>query len=304
MQPDNRETGSSLQPQTPTPAAPTDNPSIHKTVLQPLSSEDDIRREAESHVPPTHPPVPQQPATNEGAPVGSTDLNVNAQHPPVVIPPLPGSAVETSSPKHKSPWLKRIVITLLLLATIVGGVIAWALFTASSYSVKESDLIEERAEATTYLRPKQWVAHNNGFGDGRSAGGKSSSMIVVKVSPSEPRLINASPELLALARQQTESSLTDERVREMLMPERDNACTSVPEIKRSSDVSSVDGMSGLYLIDALCERKDGRFTIKIRVYLGNADGRLRVVMVGAGESIWKLNSATYDQMLTSVKVTP
>ena len=114
MQPDNQETDSSLQPQTPAPAplpvALADNPSIHKTVLQPLSSEDDIRREAESHVPPTHPTVPQQPGTHEGALVESTDPNLDTQRPPVVIPPLPGRAVETPPPKRKSPWLKRIGI--------------------------------------------------------------------------------------------------------------------------------------------------------------------------------------------------
>ncbi len=301
MQPNNQEPEPTAQPEipTPTPAQPNASTSGGLT-LQPLSSEEDIRREIAENTPQQSPvqssastDSPESESQNVPSPTGQASA-------PVVIPPLP-SKVPTPPEKHKSPWLKRILVTVLLLILAGGAVLTWAFFTVSSYTVKESDLIDEKAEATTYLRPKQWTVTGKGFGDGLGKDGKSSSVMLVNVSPVVSQLVNASPELQNLAKQQAESSLSDEKLRDM-MSGGTYPCTSVPEIKRGSDLASIPEMDSLMSIDASCEREDGHFMFKMKIYLGKPDGRLRVMGLGAGAALWDTNGAVYEKILGSMRI--
>lgn len=306
VQPNNQDTQDAEVPVQPEPirSESLSGSSMYRS-LQPLSSEAAILKEAESNKPKPRPvaPLPEHHVGDVGGELFEAHLNAHPVPMYDSTTPLPVEqrVFEPASPAKQAFHPKKLIGIFVIILFSIGGFAAFYVINVASFTVSEGDLVEQKADFTTYSRPKQWVQLDRGFGDGRSDDGKSSSLVSVTVSPVEPALINPSDRMLKELRELVKNTVTEQRFVET-MQKSDKPCTAPPKVQIDASLASVGSLEGLSQFNVSCERQDGKFTLKMRLYLGTTDGRVRTIVVGSTDSLWKQNGAVYEKILDSVKI--
>ncbi|MDN5274671.1 MAG: hypothetical protein JWP06_572 [Candidatus Saccharibacteria bacterium] len=306
---------------------PTPDPVPQQTVtsaqriIQPLSSEAEIRASvvAPPHqaVPPdgSHSDIPtgivQQPdeiaAESESYYNGSTLITEPLNHSHLQSNPYQAHSTLQSvlipTPRKK----RRIILPVSLLVVIIGIAGAAFLFQELGH-VTVGNLVEEKVQNTTYLRPKQWqvlTLSTSSYGDKLGSGNKSSALVALNVSQTQsPTLATASEFTLELLRAEVLHKLSDESI-ESAFQSGPGACASKIALQKETDTSSTSTSVGLYKLTATCDRNvnGDKYIMKMRGIAGH-DGHLRTIALMAVQSSWDKNHEAYDKIVESLNQTP
>jgi hypothetical protein len=279
-------------------------------MIQPLSSEDDIRKAAEAAR--AEQPAPSQ-AVNQASP--STPTNTSSVEPTnvyeqsnLVTEPIRRSSqvaqpqFQVASPQPSSQSAKSskgifIVVGLIIVAALAIG----AYFFLFNNKIAVSDLVQETFQQTTFLRPKQWssTGSEGGFGDLKGKSGKSSAAVSVKESQQASPVSGASDAMYDQLRTQLVNQASVAAI-EPAFRNTGEACKSDITLKAEPDVKKTKTAIGLSTLVGSCTREDGDFTIKIRTVAGISDGQIRAIALGARNVDWDTNSEAFQAILDSV----
>jgi hypothetical protein len=277
-------------------------------MIQPLSSEDDIRKAAE--VARAEQPAPSQtanPSTSINAGAKATDAYEKSN---LVTEPIrrPSQAVQRSFQATPSPQPPAQNTKSGKGIFIVVGLIVVAALAASTYfflfnnKIAVSDLVQETVQQTTFLRPKQWKPTGSAdgiFGDLKAQGGKSSALVSVKESQQASPLAGASDAMYDQLRTQLLSQSSVASI-EPAFRNSGEACKSDITFKIEQDTKKTKTAIGLTTMTGTCTREDGDFMVKIHTVAGVSDGRVRVIALGARNVDWNTNSEAFQAILDSV----
>ena len=303
-----------MQPNNPDSRQPVEGqtPSIQPTgrMIQPLSSEDDIRKAAETAR--VEQPAPNQ-AVNPASPPAPTYASVeptNAYESNLVTEPIhrsPQAAQPsfqtTPSPQPPTQNTKRgkgifIAVGLIIVAALAGG----AYFFLFNNKIAVSDLVQETVQQTTFLRPKQWKSagsENGIFGDLKAKDGKSSALVSVKESQQASPLAGASDAMYDQLRTQLMSQSSVASI-EPAFRNSSQTCKSDIAFKIEQDTKKTKTAIGLTTMSGSCTREDGSFTVKIHTIAGATDGRIRAIALGARGADWDTSGEAFQVILDSV----
>lgn len=263
-------------------------------VIQPLSSEDDIRREALSNAPATvgNSDTQKQAEAAQDDPYPSTLITEPIRRPMGQPPNLHTSQ---ATPTPETPKRKRRVLP------IVGALLFVLLASAGYYyffwnRVTVADLVEETTQNTTYLRPKQWQNLGLGtssYGNMQGANGKSTA--VVAITTAQSSVGNTSDATVKALRTLFLSTLTSATL-------KNNNISCVPDNdpQKEADTSSTPTTIGIFRLTATCKKDGGTFIMKMHGVLGY-DGRVRIVLLLATTSDWNKSKEAFDKILNSVQ---
>lgn len=303
MQPDDQNSGQPNQPIQPVQNLSAGSLSASRTI-QPLSSEDDIRKEVEA----TRPQTPTQPE-----PVSQTDTPINSSSvesadtytgslitEPIHRQPQVAQSqfqVSTSQPQLES----RKIIPILAGLIVVGALAAGAYFFLFNSKIQVSDLVQATSQQTTYLRPRQWraVGTDGTYGDLKGANNKSTAVVAIKESEVMTSYTGASDAVYEQVRTQLMSQISVSAI----APTFQNSgvpCKSDITFKKEPDSKKTKNATGLFLMSGTCTREDGEFTVKIRSVVGISDSRLRAVIVAARNIDWNNSGEAFQAVLDSV----
>jgi flagellar basal body-associated protein FliL len=292
----------------PTEDQPQNGSSMNRTI-QPLSSEDDIRKavEATRIVPPTSNQTVNQ--TDVTTPANSLEPTNTYEPSTLITEPLhrPPQATQPQfhvtspqSPPQNKKGGKAIYIVVGLI--IVAALAIGAYFFLFSNKIGVSDLVQETVQQTTYLRPKQWHpvgADVGGWGDLKAENGKSSASVLVKESQQASPLAGASDAIYEQLRTQLVNQAPAAAV-EAALKNSSEVCKTDMAFKAETDTKKTKTAIGLITMIGSCTRKDGEFTLKIHIVAGISDGQIRVIALGARNVDWDKNSEAFQAILDSV----
>jgi flagellar basal body-associated protein FliL len=301
-----------MQPNNPDSDQPTEdqpqNGSSMNRTIQPLSSEDDIRKAVEAaraEQPAPNPTGRQADASTTAGNVEPTNtyeqstlITEPIRQPPQPVRPQFQAASPQSSPQNKkSSKAIFIVVGLIIAAALAIG----AYFFLFSSKIVVSDLVQETVQQTTYLRPKQWspLGSEKGFGDLKGKNGKSSAVVSVKESSQASPLVGASDAMYDQLRTQLVNQASVTAIESAF---RDNGeiCKTGIKFKAEPDTKKTKTAIGLMTMIGSCTREDGGFTLKIHAVAGISDGQIRVIALGARNVDWDKNSEAFQAILDSV----
>jgi flagellar basal body-associated protein FliL len=195
-----------MQPNNPDSKQPAENPApgVQPTgrMIQPLSSEDEIRRAAETAR--AEQPTPSQTTDQSGTPSVATNsgyTNAYDQNTLVTEPirrptQVPQPQFKVASPEQSSQTnnkvSKGIFVVIGLIVIVALGIGAY--FFLFSNKIAVSDLVQETVQQTTFLRPKQWspTGSEGGFGDLKGENGRSLSAMTAKESQQMSPIVGTS----------------------------------------------------------------------------------------------------------------
>jgi hypothetical protein len=302
-----------MQPNSPDSDQPTEdqaqNGSSMNRTIQPLSSEEDIRKAVETTR--VVPPVSNQTVNQTGAPTPasnaeptntyeqSTLITEPIRRPPQVArPQFQTTSPEPPSQNNKSKKALFIVAGLIIVAALAIG----AYFFLFNNKIAVGDLVQETLQQTTYKRPKQWhpvSTDGAGWGDLKAENGKSLASVFVKELQQATPLAGASDAVYDQFRTQLVSQASVTSI-ESTFQKSGEFCTSAMTFKAEPDTKKTKAAIGLSVMTGSCKRKDGDFTLKIRTVAGSSDGQIRVIALGAGNVDWDKNSEAFQAILDSV----
>lgn len=293
-----------MQPnqQPPQPSEPTPQPPAAPgppRILQPLSSEDDIRREAEQVAP--QPPTANTPSSDQA----DTNAPESLSYGLVTEPLHPRQPVPYMSPNPRTtatdtPKKRRGPVTFFVILIILSGLVVGLYFFSQIFSTKiaTSDLIEESYRSTTYLRPRQWkpltVANGSAYGDLKGKDGKSTALVTLRTLPTHFDVAESDYPAL---RTQVLDSLTETS---LASSTGSSPCSSVTDVQKEADASTTATMVGLIKLTSTCVRSDGSFTLKMHGILGK-DGYVRLIAIMAAQKTWAENEEVFQKVLDSVE---
>jgi hypothetical protein len=279
-------------------------------VIQPLSSEADIQAEliatAYSVRPSQKAPAPEEIRLSDYA-----TATEPVQHLPEVTNSIPAQSYQTPQsviePNPSAPPKKRhtkLIVFLSILGVLVIGLgIAYFIYIRLD-SVSVGDLVEEKIQNTTYLRPKQWqpitAGTGSGYGDKLGENGKSAGAVTVAIGASPiSGILTSIDGVYDMLRTQSLASLSEEAA---IASFRNNGsdCGSDLDFQKEEDTSSTPTTVGLFRISALCHRSDGTVVLHIHGVIGR-DGYVRSIIVVASQSNWDKNQDAYKKMLDSLQ---
>jgi hypothetical protein len=297
----------------PTPPEPENTPAPlpqqPPRIIQPISSETEILREANENIPPAAPapvtqPSPTTPSSYQAVNPYETNLATEPLHPlatqpqpaptPVPQPYTPSAAMTPPRPKKKRHLIMKIVGGIFLLYL---GYVAYANLSAL---VSVDDLVQTDIQNTSYLRPKQWQPTGlgtSGYGAPDKKSGKFTALVSVKITPLSLGALSDSE--ITTFRSQILDTLTSSALNSA-MAANGSPCKSDINLQKEADTSSTPTTTGLYTLTATCERSDGTVMIKMRGVIGK-DGNVRNIGVTASSALWKINEAAYQKMLDSLQ---
>lgn len=307
MQPNNQNPDQPTQPEQPIQIQPVIDTSMRRTI-QPLSSEDDIRSEAQS----AHPEPPVQASST--SPVSSSDSNArrDTNTSNLVTEPLhqqhQGAATPSLHPSSKSTPQKsggKKIISMivgLIIVAILGAGIYYFLFSGKLSTVS---LVEATARQTTYLRPEGWKSVPLGVGietySDLGEGKQSVTTVTIAESTASVQYFgNDRPDnWYETIRPQAMQNEKVDSIR-VLFRNGGKDCTSEVSFNVEPDTKVANKTVGLAMATGTCKREDGTYIVKRRTVTGEDDGMFRHIMIGASESDWVKNKTTYQAMLDSV----
>lgn len=305
-----------MQPNnSPEPKQPVENPapSAQPTgrMIQPLSSEEDIRKEAE--VARAEQPAPSQTAdrvdpsmsasTGDVAPSNTyeqSNLITEPIHRPTQMtrPDFRATSPQLTPQNGKSGKGIFVVAGLIIAAALAIG----AYFFLFNNKIAVSDLVQETVQRTTFLRPKQWKptgSDGGTFGDLKGKDGKSTALVSVKESQQASPLAGASDAMYDQLRTQLLSQSSVASI-EPAFRNSGGACKSNITFKAEPDTKKTKTAIGLATMTGTCAREDGDFTVKIRAVAGLSDGQIRAIALGARNVDWDANNEAFQAILDSV----
>lgn len=331
-----------MQPneQTPPQLPPDPNtPSVHpirRTIIQPLSSEDEIRQAAAS----TGAPVLPLKSDIDSASVDYSDVTLTApterestSEDELIAEPvrqfnqnplqynIPQSPYPNSTAKIKKPFVKVFVVMLSMLIIGVLGVIAWLYFfnrVPANNLVHESvnlldrespaDLVMESYDNSTYLRPKEWLlisdSSSGGSGYANAKAGDEQLTALISISEfSEDSYMNAASEAeYARVRKFYMETIPDNIISAAITMNAPMGCEAGTfTVARSENATKTKTTIGIADIVVSCKKDGGSITKKMRAVTGLSDGRSRMIVVAATELEWRKNEKIFQQMLDSVE---
>lgn len=305
MQPNDRNPERLSQPESPAQSYPVGGSSARS--IQPLSSEESIRNQAQAMRPEpsvqdngqiqpasTAPSEPVRPVDTYGSNLVTEPINRPAQG---TSPSLRPSPVE--SPPQKSGG-KKIFPAIAGLIVVV-GLAAGIYFFFLNGKLAAANLLEEKAQQTSYLRPEGWQSVSLGVGlatysDLGEDGGAHS---VVNINESGSIQLYGVEKDSDYYKQVRSQRVQEEEVDsiQLFFSNGGKNCTSDIDFRVDPDTKTTKGAIGLALAVGSCTREDGKYTVKKRVSIGEDDGIFRSVTVGASDSDWSKNEATFRAML-------
>lgn len=317
MQPNDQNPRQPQQPQpTPQNQQPSHGSSMGRT-LQPLSSEDNIRKETED----IHPiPVSQENSYgSEDATPTTTDyetmppyegglITEPIQRPQSPLPSTAAPATTQAQAQQNTRGKTRLGITIAALLFIVAGASAYVIL--FSDKVSSSDLVKETYKSSSYLRPKQWQASQavisdkdiSSYGDwiGKDKSKLGSAAVIVKETPSTALLVNADDDIIKPLREQL-------LIRAKVDPAVSTPggidiadCDSRTDPVVEADTRKSGSTVGLIAITSTCTRDDGLvITTRLRMVAGK-DGVVRAIAIITKERIWAMNEDSFQEILSSI----
>lgn len=281
-----------------------------RIVLQPLSSEDDIRQDAQAAAPASYESaIPDMEAVSTPTTVAH-EGDQDSYGPGLITEPLTHqqqsnlnlhSPQPEPSPKKNSKAIVATVVTVLIVAAL--GIGAYYYF--FSGKVIATDLVEVTVQQTTYLRPEEWQAVPLGIGietySDLGEGKQAVSTVTIDESMASVRYYgNDRPsDWYETIRPQ---AISNEKVGSIRLLFRNGSqdCTSDISFNVESDTKTANGTVGMALTTGTCTREDGTYIVKRRTVIGEGDGTYRHITVGASESDWSKNESIYQAILESV----
>lgn len=296
------------QPALPPQYQPLRSPSAGR-ILQPLSSEEEIRSEAQAAQ--SERPVSQDAVTMDYPSNASESIDVQESSSLVTEPlnPLPRSSLlqshaSTPIPSSQNGTGKKILtIFISTLVVVALGFGAYHYFLGNKLAT--ADLVETTVKNTKYSYVEGWKSLPLGFGmeTYTNSGENRESIAAVTVTEGvavryvgddKPDDYYETIRLRAMSQENVES------IRAMFK-NGENNYTSDIKFNVKPDTSTGDTIVGLALTTGSCTREDGVYIVKRRTVIGADDGLHRHITVGASESDWRKNSATYEAILNSVR---
>lgn len=271
-------------------------------IIQPVSSEADILREARENMLKATPEPVQLPssASTPNDPLTSYETSLATEPLRKANVPIPGAPHSDPTSTHVlQPVKKRRTVPLVVCSLLVVGIGVAAMIYWGWQRVSTADLVEENVQNTSYLRPKQWKSIGLGassFGDLQSKEGKSNAIVSLTVLPMAVSTSSGSIEIL---RAQIMSTVTAEAM-SAAMQRGSVPCKTDISLQKEEDTSSTTTTTGLYKVTASCEREDGRIVLKMRGVIG-ADGYVRNIGLGAPQSLWNKNQEAYQKIIDSLQ---
>lgn len=294
-------------------------------IIQPISSEAEIRAASVAPQSPTSPPIdPPRPSDVQSSNVtnstqqqdianedpyytGSTliteplayhadQLNANQSY-----PSIQPSSIETPKKKRK---LFLPIFSLIFIAGIAG--VAYLYFGAGKVFVH--DLVEEKVQNTSYLRPHQWqnikLGTTSSYGNKLAKDDKSTALVSVSsMQSANPALLSATDDTYQQLRTSVLGFITEDTITRTFQ-DGGTPCATKVSVQKEPDMSSTSTTVGVYKATATCERAaDGSsYILKMRGVAGR-DGRVRTVLLLAIQSNWDSNKDAYQKMLDSLRQT-
>ncbi len=282
--------------------------------IQPISSEDAIRSEAQT----TRPKQPDQPydtlsssdpivhnastnSANEGSMGSLATESLRQQYQGV-----PASTLRPLSPAHieKKGDGNKIFSTFLGLVFIAAlGLGVYYFFFNGKLAA--ANLVKATVGQTTYLRPGGWKSVPLVVGtETYSNSGKGElSVATVTIAESTASIQyhgnNRPDNWYEAIRPQVMSNEKVDSI-QLLFRNGGKDCTSEVAFNVEPDTRVANKTVGLALATGTCIREDGTYIVKRRTVTGEDDNRFRHIMVGASESDWAQNRATYRAILDSI----
>jgi hypothetical protein len=315
-----------LNDKQPTPSPPPQqNITSTQRIIQPLSSEAEIRAALVTVTSPTKPPAPPSTYANPSVynPANTSQQPYEVNKEPesyyndstLITEPLTHPVTQAYQSQSTSqpipvdgPKKKRKVILSVFLLVVILGIAGAAYLFQGLGSVSVDSLVEEKVQNTIYLRPKQWKtisgASTSSYGDNLGKDGKSTALVAVSVSPTQqPALITTSEATLALIRIGALDQLSDE----VLAPAFQNGsgpCASKVIIQKETDTSSTPTYVGIYRLTATCDSSvnGDKYIMKMHGIAGH-DGYLRTIALAAMQSSWNKNGEAYNKIIGSLNQT-
>lgn len=305
---------------------------VRRTVIQPLSSEEDIRQAAASSG--ATPARPSEPGVNPASDYSSeaagyesptyqnsyesgliTEPIHRANHAPLPysVPKIPVSDI---APRPKKSVTRIFIIVGIIFAVGVLGLAAW-LFLFNRVSpvelaqeninvldrVSSTELAQEDVGQSTYLRPKDWsqVSGTNSYENIQTEGEGPTALVTVNEFSPDSAL-----DALYKNRDDLQKWYMDKLPDNILMLA---VYTSAPmecdkdtlTVTRRADATKNSTTIGVISADVSCRKEGGTVTMKMRIVTGMNDERERMIVVGATALEWSKNGKVFQQMLDSVE---
>ena len=214
---------------------------------------------------------------------------------------LSQTSSSSNTPKSSHSAWKWIVAIIFLL-----GAGVYCYFTFFSTQIFAHDLVEEKTQNTTYLRPRQWSSIGGGnsgaasaFGNMKGASGKSTAAVSIQVDTEHPQTSLTEASVQALRTQFL--SMINEEASAHFFQGDGVMCTTPIQMTKKEDTTSTATVYGIYYFTASCIRTNEKQATEVRsrAILGK-DGLFRSISVVATEDNWKLNEKTFEKILTSI----
>ena len=313
MQPNNQNPEQPEQPNSPPQYQPLNGSSTGRT-LQPLRSEDEIRSEAQAARP--EPPFRQEEVNPTAPPNNITITKPVDDYEPgsLITEPInysssnmrPGFRVPQAAPSsspQKSTGRKVVttIISLVVIAALGFGVYYYFF----SGKLTSADLVESTAQNTIYSHPKDWKSLPLGLGVETYTNSDENSQSIATVTIAEGTSIqyygdDKPDNYYETIRSQSISKETVDAIKAAFR-NGGKDCTSEIKFNVEPDTKTNETTVGLALATGTCTREDGEYTVKRRTVIGKDDGLHRHITIGASESDWTKNKATYEAMLNSIE---
>lgn len=292
---------------------------VRRTVIQPLSSEDDIRqaaassgapaRSSESGVNPaggsSSGATSMESATYESVYQGgliTEPIHQTNQAPAQYnIPhaPAPDATTKTKKPATKVPG---VIVGLLVVGVL--GLVAWLFF---FHRVSSADLVQETVGQSTYLRPKQWPQLSpsvSTYSNETEQEGGSTAFVSVSEFPMDSSQISAgTEESYDRYRKLVLGQLSENTIRVMVSVNAPVGCRSddIELTEYEEDTDKNKTTVGLIRAVASCKIDGSTITMKVRLVAGVNDERVRMVIVGDTTVDWIKNGQSFQRMLDGVE---
>jgi hypothetical protein len=312
--PPNQQTPSQVPPD---PNMPPVQP-IRRTVIQPLSSEDEIRQAAASSGAPARPSESGVDQTSSylpgAAPLEATEYENTYQGGLITEPIHPANQarqeygkLQSLTPKapaaiktKKSP-VKAIAVVLLI---GILGAAAWLFF---FNRISSADLVQESVDVSTYLRPKQWSQTSpsvSAFSNKTEQEGGSTAFVSVSEFPMDSSQISAgTEESYDRYRKLVLEQLSENVIRVIISVNAPVDCRAddVELTEYEEDTDKNKTTIGVIKAVASCEMDGSTITMKMRLVAGANDERVRMVIVGGTTVDWIKNAQSFQRMLDGVE---
>lgn len=314
MQPNDQNSKQPTSPEQPIQNQPTMGISMRRTI-QPLSSEDDIRNEAQSARPEPPTQTSSDSPSNPTSPSGTTavrDANTSSlateplhQRPQdVTATSLHASSVSTHQKRGSKKTISMIAGLIIVAAVGVG--VYYFFFSGKLSTVS---LAETTVGQTAYLRPEGWKSIPLGVGietySDLGEGKQSVATVTIAESTASVQYHgNDRPDnWYETIRPQVMQNEKVDSIK-LLFHNGGKDCTSDISFNVEPDTKAANKTVGLAMATGTCKREDGTYIVKRRTVAGEDDGMFRHIMVGASESDWARNKTAYHAILDSIGQVP